>query len=84
MSQKQANIEGIIERTLHIKTPVDRGTAFAVDIGDRQYLITAKHIVYGTLPGETMRIETGHGAAVVSPDAIALGADDTPTKPVSM
>ena len=41
MTQK-ARIDGIVERTLYIRTLSGNGTAFAINIDDRQYLITAR------------------------------------------
>lgn len=36
-----------LQRTFHIKHGESAGTCFAIDHGDRQYLITAKHVVEG-------------------------------------
>ena len=33
------------ERTFEIDTSLDRGTAFTIDRGDRQYLVTARHLL---------------------------------------
>jgi hypothetical protein len=37
----------VYDRTFLLKTTVGTGTAFAVDIDDRQYLVTARHMVAG-------------------------------------
>ena len=73
MIRKRADIRGIIERTLRITTLNGNATAFAVDIDDRQYLVTAKHVADKILVGETVRIQGEPGVAIVSPDGIALG-----------
>jgi len=41
----------VLERTLLIKVASESGTAFTIEVDDRQYIITAKHVV-NTLPDE--------------------------------
>ena len=71
MNQAGSDIANLIERTFHIRTSVNGGTAFAIEQDDRQYWITAKHVIEGAadrvLPGETVRIYTEDGQAVVTP-----------------
>ena len=76
MSQARASIEGIIERTLYIQTLSESGTTFAINYDDQQYLITAKHVVDKVLPGETVRIHSDYGVAVVSPVKIEVSDGD--------
>jgi hypothetical protein len=40
----------IIQRILHIQFRKQTGTAFVADIEDKQYIITAKHIIEGMPP----------------------------------
>ena len=79
MDQARSSIEGIIERTLYIQTLYESGTAFAIEHGDRQFLVTAKHVVDRVLVGETVRVHSDHGLAVVSPVEIKVsdGVPDT-------
>ena len=68
MSQAQSQINSIVERTLHLRTRVLNGTAFAIEQGNHQYWVTAKHVVdtgTGRLnPGETIRLYGDHGQAI--------------------
>ena len=74
------NIQGVIERTCHIKTRVNWGTAFAIEFNKRQYLITAKHIVDNAngkvRPGETVDICTDFGPQAVTPLKIEVSDGD--------
>ena len=60
MSQSWNGIEDAIARTFRLKTCVESGTAFAIERGDRQYLVTAGHMVRDSvrevMQGETIRI----------------------------
>ena len=42
----------VIQRTLHIKRDNSSGTAFTLDHGGKQYLVTARHVVEGIASGE--------------------------------
>ena len=44
-----------IQRTFNIRRTM-RGTAFTVDRAGRQYLVTARHVVEGIGPGETIEL----------------------------
>ena len=79
MDQARSSIESIIERTLYIQTLYESGTAFAIEYDDRQYLVTAKHVVDRVLVGETVRVHSDHDVAVVSPVEIKVsdGAPDS-------
>lgn len=46
----------VYSRTFRIKYADSYGTCFTIDVGDKQYLITAKHIVEGILPSDTVEI----------------------------
>lgn len=49
-------------RVLMIKTPSGLGTGFTFDVDGRQYLITAKHMVTGLKPEDTIEIKKYDGA----------------------
>lgn len=76
MNQDRASIENIIERTLYIRTPFEWGTVLAIEYENQQFLVTAKHVVDKLLPGETIRLHSENGAAVVSPGKIKLSGGD--------
>ena len=46
----------ILQRTFHIAHNGGAGTAFTVDIEDRQYLVTAKHVVEGLQANTTLSV----------------------------
>ena len=46
----------VIQRTLFIRRDSSRGTAFTLDRGGRHYLVTARHVVEGIRPGQTLDI----------------------------
>ena len=46
----------VIYRTFHIQWNEDRGTAFTIDHGKRQYLVTARHVVEGIESGDNIGI----------------------------
>ncbi|MYA49132.1 MAG: trypsin-like peptidase domain-containing protein [Chloroflexi bacterium] len=68
MSQAQSQINRMIERTFHIRTRLLNGTAFAIEQGNHQYLVTAKHIVGANtdqlMPGEAVQLFSDNGQAM--------------------
>ena len=65
MSQSWDGIEDAIARTFRVKTCIDSATAFVIERGNRQFLITAGHLmrdaVREVMQGETVRItREGH------------------------
>lgn len=42
--------EEILRQTFHIRTPVGIGTAFTVEMDERQYLVTAQHVIGDASP----------------------------------
>ena len=46
----------VIQRTLFIRCNLSRGTAFTLDRGGRHYLVTARHVIEGLKPGQTLEI----------------------------
>lgn len=43
-------------RTIHIRKNGATGTAFVLDVDNKQYYITARHVIEGLLTGETIEI----------------------------
>lgn len=46
----------VFQRTFHIKRCASEGTAFAIDRGSKQYLITARHVTEGIRSGDEIEI----------------------------
>jgi hypothetical protein len=60
MAQPTGNMLG---RVLMVQSPYDRGTIFMLDVDQREYWITAKHILtgakhppYGTIPSKSVSL----------------------------
>ena len=45
MNKVRSNLEDVISRTFHIRTTVDNGTGVFIELDNRQYVVTAKHLV---------------------------------------
>ena len=45
LTETRPSLSSIVNRTFHIVTHVDFGTAFAIEVECEQYLVTAKHIL---------------------------------------
>ena len=46
----------VIQRTFNIRRGESPGTAFTIDRAGRQYLVTARHVIEGIVPGETLDV----------------------------
>ena len=46
----------VIQRTFHIRRDNSTGTAFTIDRGSKQYLVTARHVVEGIESGNAIEI----------------------------
>ncbi|WP_281631724.1 S1 family peptidase [Flavobacterium luteolum] len=46
----------IIFRTIHIRRNGSTGTAFVLDVDNKQYYITARHVIEGVVTGDTIEI----------------------------
>ena len=46
----------VITRVFHLKYGIGTGTCFAIDYDDRQYLVTAKHVIANLKDDETVEI----------------------------
>ena len=78
MKKARSEITNIIERTFHIRTSFDSGTAIAIEVGGNQFFVTAKHLVMsgagGVMKGETIRLYTDAGQILLPNVAeIAVG-----------
>ena len=80
MNEARVNIQSVIERTCYIKARATWGTAFAIESNERQYLITAKHIVDNAAgrvqSGEEVAIYSDCGPKVVTPLRIEVSDGD--------
>lgn len=47
LAQAQVPTSNVIYRVLRIKTPAATGSAFTIEVDDKQYLITARHLLKG-------------------------------------
>ena len=65
MKQAPLDMANILERTFHIRTSVDSGTALGIEFDEKQYLVTAKHLIESgsnrVLPGGTIHLYTDKG-----------------------
>jgi lipoprotein signal peptidase len=44
----------VIYRVFHLHYAGNYGTCFAIDLSEKQYLVTAKHLIEGFLDGENI------------------------------
>lgn len=65
-----------IQRTFHIKRGDATGTAFAIDRASRQYLETARHVVDGIAPGDTIAVFHENQWKNVTVDVVGIGKGD--------
>lgn len=60
----------MIERTFHIRTSFNSGSAFAIEYNNQQYLVTAKHVVDvdfdRLVGGETIRLYNDEGQMLLA------------------
>ena len=66
----------VIQRTFNIRRGESPGTAFTIDRAGRQYLVTARHVIEGIVPGETLDVwheEQWTGISVLpAPDGFVI------------
>lgn len=65
----------IIQRVLHIGWNNLAGTAFTVDHGSKQYLVTARHVVPGIKSGDVIKIFHENSWRDLSIDVVGIGKD---------
>ena len=66
----------VIQRTLHIKRDNSEGTAFTLDHGGKQYLVTARHVVEGIASGERIFVVHGGQRKPVKIRVVGVGEGD--------
>ena len=84
----------ILQRTFKIKS-TDEGTCFTIDVDNRQYIVTARHIVEGIFGQSTVKIMqdkkwknlqvtlVGHSKGTVDISVLAAEVQISPTHPLS-
>ena len=66
----------VIQRTLHIRRDNSEGTAFTLDHGGKQYLVTARHVVEGIASGERIFVVHGGQRKPVKIRVVGVGEGD--------
>ena len=66
----------VIHRTFHIHYGAATGTSFAIDRGDRQYLITARHVVPGIATGDALNIFHEKQWKSIAVTVVGIGTDN--------
>ena len=62
-----------IHRTLHIGRADSQGTAFTVDHGGKQYLVTARHVVEGIASGERISVAHQEQQELIEINVVGVG-----------
>ena len=65
----------VIQRTVHIRYGNATGTGFAIDQGNRQYLVTARHVVKGITSGSSIAILHEKQWKTLPVEVVGIGAD---------
>lgn len=63
----------VIQRTFKIRRGESSGTAFTTDRDGRQYLVTARHVVEGIVPGETIDVWHEERWKALKIDVVGIG-----------
>ena len=63
----------VIHRTLHIGRADSQGTAFTVDHGGKQYLVTARHVVEGIASGERISVAHQEQQKLIEINVVGVG-----------
>ena len=66
----------VIQRTFRIRYKNSTGTAFAIDRENRQYLVTAWHVVEGITSGEEIGVSHDKNWKMMLVDVVGIGADE--------
>ena len=66
----------VIHRTFLIRWNDSIGTGFALDLGSRQYLVTARHVVADISSGNTIDIFYNEGWKKLPVNVVGIGKDD--------
>ncbi len=67
----------VTHRTFNIKHGCGSGTAFTIDHENKQYLVTARHVVNGIKSGDDIGIFHEKNWKVMKVDVVGRGEDDT-------
>lgn len=67
------NFDSVTERTFFIRCGNSKGTAFAIDRNDKQYLITARHVIKGISSGHSISIFRDKQWNPISLKVVGLG-----------
>lgn len=67
----------VIQRTFHIRFRDSTGTAFAIDRDNKQYLVTARHVVENITSGDSVLIFHERQWKDTSVDIVGTGAGET-------
>ena len=65
----------VIHRTFHIKWMLSSGTAFTIDHGNKQYVVTARHVVEGLKSGDSIEIFHDNQWKSLVVDVVGVGED---------
>ena len=63
----------ILHRVLHIGRADSQGTAFTVDHGGKQYLVTARHVVEGIASGERISVAHQEQQKLIEINVVGVG-----------
>lgn len=84
-----------LQRTFAIRFGETHGTAFTIDLANRQYVVTARHVVEGIMPGTELHFlnagkwlplpmnVVGHGAGQIDVSVLAAPLKVSPTLPLN-
>ena len=63
----------VVHRILHIGRADSQGTAFTVDHGGKQYLVTARHVVEGIASGERISVAHQEQQELIEINVVGVG-----------
>jgi hypothetical protein len=63
----------VLQRTFHVKFGGGAATAFTIDVDGRQYIVTAKHVVEGIRPQDSLEIWHAQTWNSIKVDLVGLG-----------
>ena len=66
----------VIHRTLHIERADSQGTAFTIDHGGKQYIVTAHHVVKGIASGERISVFAQQQRKLIEIKVVGVGESE--------
>ena len=66
----------VLNRVSRIRHGMSGGTGLTVDVGNRQYLVTAKHVISGAVGRIDLRLGTSQGWTAISGSVVGHGDGD--------